>query len=148
MKPAVHLRHFAILSRNVGILIGSLFWVNWNPRKQVATFNSKLLEQVVKLRFFDRATLNWKLQLAHAGSNLLRANCQSKYQHCMTILQSGAQTNNWFYCNLAFKSITNFILTVPGIIYWNEMYHCLYTGLCSKGAWVPQATNFGFWATR
>ena len=43
-------RHFAILSRNVGILIGSLLRANWNPREQVATFNSKLLEQVAKLR--------------------------------------------------------------------------------------------------
>ena len=31
-------RHFAILSRNVGILIGSLLRANWNLREQVATF--------------------------------------------------------------------------------------------------------------
>ena len=37
---------------------------------------------------------NWNL-----NRNLLGANCQSKYQHCVTILQSGAQMNNRFHCN-------------------------------------------------
>ena len=36
---------------------------------------------------------NWNL-----NRNLLGANCQSKYQHCVTILQSGAKTNNRFHC--------------------------------------------------
>ena len=36
--------------------------------------------------------------------NLLGANRQSKYQHCVTILQSGAQMNNRFHC----KYITDF----------------------------------------
>ena len=31
--------------------------------------------------------------------NLPRAKCQSRMQHCVAILQSGVQTNNWFHSN-------------------------------------------------
>ena len=41
----------------------------------------------------DHEAANWNL-----NRNLLGANWQSKYQHCVTILQSGAQTNNRFHC--------------------------------------------------
>ena len=47
---------------------------------------------------------NWNL-----NSNLLGANCQSKYQHCVTILQSGAQTNNRFHRNISFEFSTSLL---------------------------------------
>ena len=51
---------------------------------------------------------NWNF-----NCNLLGANCQSKYQHCLTILPSGAQTNNRFHCNEGkLKKTTDYSISV------------------------------------
>ena len=63
----------------------------WN-RGNVACHRSQLTIFQYEKPFAQAA--NWNL-----NRNLLGANCQSKYQHCVTILQSGAQTNNRCHCN-------------------------------------------------
>ena len=70
---------------------GNYFFPLWN-RGNVACHRSQLTIFQYEKPFAQAA--NWNL-----NRNLLGANCQSKYQHCMTILQSGAQTNNRFHCN-------------------------------------------------
>ena len=62
----------------------------WN-RGDVAFHRSQLTIFQYEKPFAQAA--NWNL-----NCNLLGANCQSKYQHCVTILQSGAQMNNRSHC--------------------------------------------------
>ena len=59
----------------VGTVLNSHYITIWKPFAQAANWN------------FNR--------------NFLGANCQSKYQHCVTVLQSGTQTNNRFNCKTA-----------------------------------------------
>ena len=47
---------------------------------------------------------NFREQVARAGCKLLRANCQSKYQHCGGSLQSCAEKNIRFDCNYLLHS--------------------------------------------
>ena len=70
---------------------GNYFFPLWN-RGNVACHRSQLTIFQYEKPFAQAA--NWNL-----NRNLLGANCQSKYQHCVTILQSGAQTNNRCHCN-------------------------------------------------
>ena len=76
---------------------GNYFFPLWN-RGNVACHRSQLTIFQYEKPFAQAA--NWNL-----NRNLLGANCQSKYQHCVTILQSGAQTNNRFHCNLKRQQI-------------------------------------------
>ena len=69
---------------------GNYFFPLWN-RGNVACHHSQLTIFQYEKPFAQAA--NWNL-----NRNLLGANCQSKYQHCVTILQSGEQTNNRFHC--------------------------------------------------
>ena len=78
---------------------GNYFFPLWN-RGNVACHRSQLTIFQYEKPFAQAA--NWNL-----NRNLLGANCQSKYQHCVTILQSGAQTNNRFHCNR-----TLFLMTI------------------------------------
>ena len=77
---------------------GNYFFPLWN-RGNVACHHSQLTIFQYEKPFVQAA--NWNL-----NRNLLGTNCQSKYQHCVTILQSGAQTNNRFHC----KTTTYFML--------------------------------------
>ena len=51
--------------------------------------------------FSSRSTLPKNVRWEIWTLNLLGAKYQSKMQHCVTILQSGAQTNNRFHCNFS-----------------------------------------------
>ena len=73
---------------------GNYFFPLWN-RGNVACHLSQLTVFQYEKTFAQAA--NWNLNRDSLG-----ANCQSKYQHCMTILHSGLQTNNWFHCNSGF----------------------------------------------
>ena len=93
------------------------------------TYHSQLTIFQYEKSFAQAA--NWNL-----NRNLLRANCQSKYQHCVTILQSGAQTNNRFHCrknlstcqiscyshssilHVSLKDVANFIVAIK----WWQFY--------------------------
>ena len=63
-------------------------------------FISKIL-LLVAIFFSSRSTLPKNVRWEIWTLNLLGAKCQSKMQHCVTILQSGAQTNNRFQCNFS-----------------------------------------------
>ena len=52
---------------------------------------------------------NFREQVARAGCKLLRANCQSKYQHCGGSLQSCAEENIRFDCNTRGPECNNFL---------------------------------------
>ena len=71
---------------------GNYFFPLWN-RGNVACHRSQLTIFQYEKPFAQAANPNM-------NRNLLGANCQSKYQHCVPILQSGAQTNNRFHCKL------------------------------------------------
>ena len=77
-----------------------LYFDSPTTRGNVACHRSQLTIFQYEKPFVQAA--NWNL-----NRNLLGANCQSKYQHCVTILQSGAQTNNRFHCNR-----TLFLMTI------------------------------------
>ena len=86
MKPRAYF--FILIARRPE---GNYFFPLWN-RGNVACHRSQLTIFQYEKPFAQAA--NWNL-----NRNLLGANCQSKYQHCVTILQSGVQTNNQFHCN-------------------------------------------------
>ena len=66
------------------------FFPLWN-RGNFACHRSQLTTFQYEKPFAQAANCN-------LNRNLLGANYQWKYQHCVTILQSGAQTNNRFHC--------------------------------------------------